>query len=581
MSRGEFKDLPVAAARPLIIKQLIDAKQAAIYFEPAIRVVSRSRDECIVALTNQWYLRYGDQMLCRQLAEYVVSPAFKCKASQQLKVCIESIGDWGFGRKEGQGTALPWDEAFLIDQNSDSTLSSVYSSIAHLLQGDISGSRPGDLGIDAAQISHRDWEYVLQASAYDASTQSISKDKLDRLRDCFEFWSPLDLEVAGKYLMSNLLVMSLLTRSMLWPQRGFEMLHKSLICHGSLQLDSRRMSKAAGNHLTIREACQKFGSDAVRLALANGGDSSDDGNVEVSEMEHAVLKLTSLEDWIRHHLGSLASLRLDSEGSARIEAVDRYFSNSLNTAVVEATQAFEEGQIRAALKLCFFDLLNKRDEYLQRCGKTGMKRSLLLQYVSDQLLLLFPIAPHCCEVMWSRLFFPAAAPLGLPAAPSACLSRLPVRGSRQVDQQLRLESELLSHYMKACRSEYQKQASRSRSSGAAVLFVVVNRYFADWQLAVIQVINELRDAGMDLDSPASIARVKSLGLEEGRKRASEVCVFFAEAVVVSSQPDALPVDRALRAARRTVVRREVAHVAGETRDAQQHAAAEGFEGSYC
>ncbi|GMH30927.1 hypothetical protein Nepgr_032770 [Nepenthes gracilis] len=39
---------------------LIDGGQAIIYSEPEKRVMSRSGDECIVALTDQWYLTYGE-----------------------------------------------------------------------------------------------------------------------------------------------------------------------------------------------------------------------------------------------------------------------------------------------------------------------------------------------------------------------------------------------------------------------------------------------------------------------------------------------------------------------------------------
>lgn len=31
-----------------------------IYSEPANQVISRSGDECVVALTDQWYLNYGE-----------------------------------------------------------------------------------------------------------------------------------------------------------------------------------------------------------------------------------------------------------------------------------------------------------------------------------------------------------------------------------------------------------------------------------------------------------------------------------------------------------------------------------------
>ena len=56
---GDFKGRPVQEAKPLVRKQLIDAHLAFPYAEPENQVMSRSADECVVALCDQWYLDYG------------------------------------------------------------------------------------------------------------------------------------------------------------------------------------------------------------------------------------------------------------------------------------------------------------------------------------------------------------------------------------------------------------------------------------------------------------------------------------------------------------------------------------------
>ena len=38
---------------------LVRTGEGILYSEPAERVMSRSGDECVVALTDQWYLDYG------------------------------------------------------------------------------------------------------------------------------------------------------------------------------------------------------------------------------------------------------------------------------------------------------------------------------------------------------------------------------------------------------------------------------------------------------------------------------------------------------------------------------------------
>lgn len=56
---GDFKGEAVSDAKPKVRQQMIDAKLAFAYAEPENQVMSRSADECVVALCDQWYLDYG------------------------------------------------------------------------------------------------------------------------------------------------------------------------------------------------------------------------------------------------------------------------------------------------------------------------------------------------------------------------------------------------------------------------------------------------------------------------------------------------------------------------------------------
>ncbi|KAK9017557.1 hypothetical protein V6N11_080035 [Hibiscus sabdariffa] len=60
MTVGEYAGRKVQEAKPLIRTKLIETGQAIIYSEPEKKVMSRSGDECVVALTDQWYITYGE-----------------------------------------------------------------------------------------------------------------------------------------------------------------------------------------------------------------------------------------------------------------------------------------------------------------------------------------------------------------------------------------------------------------------------------------------------------------------------------------------------------------------------------------
>ncbi len=60
MSVGEFKGEPVQEAKAKVRVSMIKNGVAFAYAEPEGLVISRSADECVVALMDQWYLDYGE-----------------------------------------------------------------------------------------------------------------------------------------------------------------------------------------------------------------------------------------------------------------------------------------------------------------------------------------------------------------------------------------------------------------------------------------------------------------------------------------------------------------------------------------
>ena len=57
---GEFKGESVQDAKPKVREEMIKTGVAFAYAEPEGLVISRSADECVVALMDQWYLDYGE-----------------------------------------------------------------------------------------------------------------------------------------------------------------------------------------------------------------------------------------------------------------------------------------------------------------------------------------------------------------------------------------------------------------------------------------------------------------------------------------------------------------------------------------
>lgn len=58
---GEFKGNKIQDIKKKVQAKLIEEGGALVYYEPEKTIISRSGDECVVALCNQWYLDYGNE----------------------------------------------------------------------------------------------------------------------------------------------------------------------------------------------------------------------------------------------------------------------------------------------------------------------------------------------------------------------------------------------------------------------------------------------------------------------------------------------------------------------------------------
>lgn len=73
---GLCKGEKVETAKPKIRKMLIENNEAAVYWEPENKVVSRSGDVCVVTFCDQWFFTYGSEEWKKPVIEYVKNGGF-------------------------------------------------------------------------------------------------------------------------------------------------------------------------------------------------------------------------------------------------------------------------------------------------------------------------------------------------------------------------------------------------------------------------------------------------------------------------------------------------------------------------
>ena len=363
MIYGDFKGQSVIDAKPKVRRQLIESGDAFAYAEPDGFVLSRSSDDCVAALLDQWYLNYGtfenggDGEWCQQVVDHLNHENGLYTWSTDTKNAFEQtlgwLAQWACARSYGLGSKLPWDQQFLVESLSDSTIYMSYYTIAHLLHKDYFGREMGAANVKPEQMTDEVWDYIFK---HRKDVQSdISRESLDMMQREFEYWYPLDLRTSGKDLIQNHLTFFLYVHVALFPQEYWP---RSVRVNGHLLLNGEKMSKSTGNFLTLDEAVRKYGADATRVALADAGDGMDDANFDESVANSTILRLFELRKWCEEmmrdaHLVDGPSQYITARDSGKFKNTDviqrrgenlfwdKIFENEINSLARDAQAAYE------------------------------------------------------------------------------------------------------------------------------------------------------------------------------------------------------------------------------------------------
>ncbi|VDM96609.1 unnamed protein product [Thelazia callipaeda] len=400
---GKYKGQKVTNMKHKIQADLIESGEAVSFVEPEKKVISRSGDECVVALCDQWYLNYGDEEWKKSAKKALDRlNTYTEDVRRNLSATIDWLHEYACSRSYGLGSRLPWDSQYLIESLSDSTIYNAYYTVAHLLQGGaIDGSMVGPAGIRASDMTDDCWDYIFLKKPYNSKTMPVSESKLDRCRKEFEYWYPVDMRASGKDLLQNHLTYYLFNHVAIWKDQP-EMWPRSIRANGHLLLNNEKMSKQTGNFLTLSETVNMFSADGMRISLADAGDYIEDANFVFDMADAAVLRLYNLLAWARE---MVVFRKQDSfRNDEKFSFVDQVFDNEMNSLIHKTYNSYEQTLYKEALKYGFFEYQSNRDKYREICGgDLQMHVCLVFKWIETQAIILSPICPHVSEQLWQIL----------------------------------------------------------------------------------------------------------------------------------------------------------------------------------
>ena len=419
---GPYKGQPIKDVKDKVKSDLINSGEADTYFEPEGLVKNRIGEECVVALVDQWYLKYGEEQYKDFCLNYIKSDKFNPYSISTLKGFEQVLGwlsSWGLSRTFGLGSHIPWDKQFLIESLSDSTIYMAYYTIANYLHEDIYGLKPKN-GILPEMLTEEVFDYIFLGKEIDFSKTKIPEKTLKEIRNSFTYWYPMDLRCSGKDLIGNHLTMSLYNHAVVWDKNP-DYMTRGYFCNGYILVDGEKMAKSKGNFLTVNDLIDNYGCDASRITLADCGDTLDDANFlrEISNL--SVNRLYSFENFVKILVNEVWNKNPDfkindPDGEIKFDGLfDKIFDNNINYLITQATQAYEEMKYKNVLKFAFYEMINTKDQYIlfNADDYTKLNPTLMVRFLKTFFILNNPIIPHFSEYMYVTYLNPIFEKSGL------------------------------------------------------------------------------------------------------------------------------------------------------------------------
>jgi leucyl-tRNA synthetase len=388
---GKYFGLPVAEAKEKVKQDLMADGKATIMYELLNKPVRcRCGTECVVKIfEDQWFIDYGNPewkaLAHKCLGKMRILP-------EELRAEYDYVIDWlhekACARKSGLGTRLPWDPEWIIESLSDSTIYMAYYTIArHIKEHEIQPNQLTDEVFDYVFLGIGNVKEV-------AEKAKIKVDILEKMREEFLYFYPLDSRHSAHELIPNHLTFMIFNHTAIFPENLWP---RQIVTNGHVTMEGQKMSKSFGNIIPLREGLAMFGADPIRLSVLATAELLQDADFSPSVAKAMRDRLERL-----YNLVAEVARIPKKETSEELTSIDRWMLSRLQEHIKRATEAMEKLTARKAIHTIVFELEQDLQWYQKRAKATkkGVAVNTLNEVLKTQIRMLAPFAPHICEELW-------------------------------------------------------------------------------------------------------------------------------------------------------------------------------------
>lgn len=385
---GDYAGMRVDEAKDKMKQAMLDSGEADVFYDLTEEVVCRCGERVYIKkIDDQWFINYADAELTQKTSDH-------CKTMEinpveyynnvhgvlnwfRERACVR-LGNW-------LGTKFPYDERWIIEAISDSTLYPIYYIVSLYANEGI---------IKPEQMTEEFFDYVFlgegDASAV-ASSTGIGKDVVDSIRADVEYWYPLDLNLGGKEHMTVHFPAFLKNHVAILPEN---MWPRGIMVNWYVTGKKSKISKSKGGAQPIPGAAEKFGVDGLRLYYAHVASPFAD----VEWDEDIVMSYRQRLDRIISFIEDSLTSAVDGE----MKGIDNWLISRFNSHVNVIRTAMEKYDLRQLASTSYFEMYNDMKWYVRRGGNN---LNALKQAYRIWINAMMPVTPHTAEELWELVGF--------------------------------------------------------------------------------------------------------------------------------------------------------------------------------
>jgi leucyl-tRNA synthetase len=167
---------------------------------------------------------------------------------------------------------------------------------------------------------------------------------------------------------------------------------EKLLSQAVIKREGQKMSKSRGNIISAVQTIESYGADTVRFYILGSANPGTELSWTPSELDSVHQYLSGVFDFVNQLANDGTSYGSSPEASSFIE-------DEIDATITQTREAYDNQEFQAVVTeiRSLFSLLRRYESAVTPNQRT------LLRGVRSFLHLLFPIAPHVAEELWSRL----------------------------------------------------------------------------------------------------------------------------------------------------------------------------------